>query len=86
MAYTHIDPGREIEISTRLYSSNDQDRVAELVKLPRTELGELEEASATLASSSSPNGRARRWGHRRTPVWHWRMRSSQNSLKSRPNG
>ena len=48
MAYTHIDPGREIEISTRLYSSNDQDRVAELVKLPRTELGDLEEASGAL--------------------------------------
>ena len=45
MAYTHIDPGREIEISTRLYSSKDHGRVAELVKLPRTELGELEEAS-----------------------------------------
>ena len=45
MAYTHIDPGREIEISTRLYSSKDQDRITELVKLPRTELGELEEAS-----------------------------------------
>ena len=42
MAYTHIDPGREIEISTRLYSSKDQDRITELVKLPRTELGELE--------------------------------------------
>ncbi len=47
MAYTHIDPGREIEISTRLYSSKDHDRVAELVKLPRTELGELEEASVS---------------------------------------
>ena len=45
MAYTHIDPGREIEISTRPYSSKDQDRITELVKLPRTELGELEEAS-----------------------------------------
>lgn len=51
MAYTHIDPGREIEISTRLYSSNDQDRVAELVKLPRTELGELEEASVALENA-----------------------------------
>lgn len=45
MAYTHIDPGREIEVSTRIYSSKDQDHVAELVKLPRTELAELEEAS-----------------------------------------
>ena len=32
------------------------------------------------------NCRARSWGNWRRPVWHWRMRSSQNSLKSRPNG
>ena len=41
MAYTHIDPGREIEVSTRLYSLKNKDRVAELVKLPRTELMEF---------------------------------------------
>ena len=41
MAYTHIDPGREIEVSTRLYQSGDKARVAELVKLPRPELLEL---------------------------------------------
>ena len=45
MAYTHIDPGREIEVSTRLYHGGDKARVAELVKLPRTELMELEQAS-----------------------------------------
>ena len=45
MAYTHIDPGREIEVSTRLYSLTDKERVAELVKLPRMELMELEQAS-----------------------------------------
>ena len=45
MAYTHIDPGREIEVSTRLYSLTDKGRVAELVKLPRLELMELEQAS-----------------------------------------
>ena len=45
MAYTHIDPGREIEVSTRLYSLTDKERVAELVKLPRLELMELEQAS-----------------------------------------
>lgn len=45
MAYTHIDPGREIEVSSRVYSSKGRDRVAELVKLPRMELAELEEAS-----------------------------------------
>lgn len=45
MAYTHIDPGWEIEVSTRLYQNGDKDRVAELVKLPCTELMELEQAS-----------------------------------------
>ena len=45
MAYTHIDPGKEIEVSTRIYQNVDKARVAELVNLPRTELMELEQAS-----------------------------------------
>lgn len=45
MAYTHIDPGREIEVSTRIYSGGDHTRTAELVSLPQTELAELEKAS-----------------------------------------
>ena len=45
MAYTHIDPGREIEVSTQIYSGGDHARTAELVSLPQTELAELEKAS-----------------------------------------
>ena len=45
MAYTHIDPGREIEVSTRIYSGGDHTRTAELVSLPQSELEELEKAS-----------------------------------------
>lgn len=45
MAYTHIDPGREIEVSTRLYTLKNKARVAELVSLPRQDLADMETAS-----------------------------------------
>lgn len=44
MAYTHLDPGREIEVATRIYQSN-QDRTAELVKLTLPELIAQEKVS-----------------------------------------
>ena len=45
MAYTHITPGWEIEVSVHYYSDKKSDRVAELIQLPREELTALEEAS-----------------------------------------
>ena len=45
MAYTHITPGWEIEMSAHYYSDKNADRVAELIRLPREELDTLEEAS-----------------------------------------
>ena len=45
MAYTHIDPGLEIEVSTRIYSGENHARTAELVSLPQAELAELEKVS-----------------------------------------
>ena len=45
MAYTHITPGWEIEVSAHYYSDKKLDRVAELIQLPREELTTLEEAS-----------------------------------------
>lgn len=44
MAHTHLDPGVEIEIATRIYQSNN-DRTAELVKLTLPELTAQEQAS-----------------------------------------
>ena len=44
MAYTHITLAGDRGV-TRLYSLTDKERVAELVKLPRMELMELEQAS-----------------------------------------
>ncbi len=45
MAYTHITPGWEIEMSAHYYSDKNADRVAELIQLPREELAAMEEAS-----------------------------------------
>ena len=45
MAYTHITPGWEIEMSAHCYSDKNADRVAELIQLPREELAAMEEAS-----------------------------------------
>lgn len=45
MAYTHINPGVEIEVSNRIYHSPDKTRVSELVKLPLEELAKQEAAS-----------------------------------------
>ena len=46
MGYTHIKPGCEIEVSAHIYPNKADQRVAELVKLSRTELIALENASA----------------------------------------
>lgn len=45
MAYTHLDPGRELEISTRVYYYSHQIDISELVKLTPEQLNEREEAS-----------------------------------------
>lgn len=45
MAYTHITPGWEIEMSAHYYPDKKADRVAELIQLPREELAAMEEAS-----------------------------------------
>lgn len=45
MAYTHINPGEEIEVSSRIYYSPDKTRVSKLAKLPLEELSKLEAAS-----------------------------------------
>ena len=45
MAYTHITPGWEIEMSAHYYPDKKADRVAELIQLPREELTTMEEAS-----------------------------------------
>ena len=38
MAYTHLDPGQELEISTRIHFSPEQTDISELVKLPPDQL------------------------------------------------
>lgn len=38
MAYTHLNPGQEIEISTRIYFSPEETDISELVKLPPEQL------------------------------------------------
>lgn len=45
MSYTHIDPGKEIEVVVRTYYDTDKSRVAELVKAPLRELEQREAAS-----------------------------------------
>jgi len=47
MSYTHIKPGEAIELSAHVYSSHGQEgkRIAELVKLSISELGEMRQAS-----------------------------------------
>ena len=45
MAYTHITPGWEIEVSAHYYPDKKADRVAELIQLPREELAGLEKDS-----------------------------------------
>ena len=67
MAYTHITPGWEIEMSAHYYPDKKADRVAELIQLPREELTTMEEASvaqekAIFSNSlkSRPNGGSRR--------------------------
>ena len=45
MAYTHITPGWEIEMSAHYYPDKNADRVAEPIQLPREELAAMEEAS-----------------------------------------
>lgn len=45
MAYTHITPGWEIEVSAHYYFDKNADLIAELIQLPREELAALEDAS-----------------------------------------
>lgn len=45
MAYTHLDPGHELEISTRVYFHSHQTDISELVKLTPEQLNEQESAS-----------------------------------------
>ncbi len=45
MAYTHINPGEEIEISAHIYHGEGDPPVAELVALPMEELDRMEQAS-----------------------------------------
>lgn len=45
MAYTHLDPGRELEISAHIYFSPTQMDISELVKLSPEQLKAQEEAS-----------------------------------------
>lgn len=45
MAYTHITPGWEINVSAHYYPDKKTDRVAELIQLPREELAGLEKDS-----------------------------------------
>lgn len=45
MAYTHLEPGTELEISSRAYYSSGQENIAELVKLSTDELNRQEETS-----------------------------------------
>lgn len=45
MAYTHLDPGRELEISARIYFSPTQMDISELVKLSPEQLKAQEEDS-----------------------------------------
>lgn len=60
MAYTHIKPGEEIEVSSHLYSSSvhEVERLSNLVKLPFPELEQRkiasEEVEKTIFSKFSP--------------------------------
>lgn len=45
MAYNHIEPGREIEITDRVYFSREQTGLAELVELPTEKLEEMKQSS-----------------------------------------
>lgn len=45
MAYTHIEPGVEIEISGHIYHEEGDPSVAELVSLPMEELDRMEQGS-----------------------------------------
>ena len=45
MGYTHLDPGRELEISSHIYFSSSQSDLSELVKLSPDALKEQEQAS-----------------------------------------
>lgn len=45
MAYNHIEPGREIEITSRVYFSREQTGLAELVELPIEKLEEMKQFS-----------------------------------------
>lgn len=45
MAYTHLDPGRELEISAHIYFSSAQMDISELVKLSPEQLKAQEEVS-----------------------------------------
>lgn len=45
MAYTHLTPGRELELTSHVYRSERRDRVAQLVRLPLQDLEGLEAAS-----------------------------------------
>ncbi len=48
MAYTHLDPGRELEVSSYIYFSSSQSDLSELVKLSPDVLKEQEQASVDL--------------------------------------
>jgi hypothetical protein len=45
MAYTHLDPGRELEVSAHIYYCDSQSGIPELVKLSMEELKALEQDS-----------------------------------------
>lgn len=45
MAYTHLTPGRELELTSHIYRSERRDRVAQLVRLPLRDLADQEAAS-----------------------------------------
>ncbi len=48
MAYTHLDPGRELEISSHIYFSSSQSNLSGLVKLSPDALKEQEQVSIDL--------------------------------------
>lgn len=45
MAYTHIDPGKQIEVSRYIYYGAGENEIADLVSLSLSELAEMEQAS-----------------------------------------
>ena len=68
MAYTHLDPGQELEVSARIYFSTAQMDISELVKLPPEQLqaqeaDSVEQENAIYEKSSrlKRNGHSRRW-------------------------